>query len=181
MKKVFRILGILLLVLVVAAGLLIAFAPQRYTLERSVTINAPQSAVFGPMAHFRQWPAWTAWAEMDATQKYDFAGTDGTPGSIYHWTGDEVGEGRMTATTVDAGAMRYNLDFIKPFEAHNTGWVRAVPEGSGTRATMGMTMNSPRPWNAVGWMFKGSVGDDFERSLTKLKEGVERGTLASTR
>ncbi len=119
--------------------------------------------------------------ETDATQKYDFAGTDGTRGSTYYWTGEEVGEGRMAATTVNADAMRYNLDFIKPFEAHNAGWVRAVPEGTGTRATMGMTMNSPRPWNAAGWMFKGPVGNGFERSLTKLREGVERGTLVSTR
>ncbi len=54
LKKGFRVLDILLLVLVITGGLLIAFAPQRYTLERSVTVNAPQSAVLGPTAHFHQ-------------------------------------------------------------------------------------------------------------------------------
>ena len=175
MKKVLRALGILLLVLVVAIGLLIAFAPQQYTLERSVTINAPQSSVFGPMTDFRTWPAWTAWGEMDPTQKYSFTGAPGTPGATYHWVGEEAGEGQMTSTAVTANTLNYKLDFIKPFESHNAGWVRAEDAGGATRATMGMEMNSPRPWNAMGWMFKGSVGDDFEKSLAKLKRQVESG------
>lgn len=179
MKKFLRALGILLLLLVVVTLGLIAFAPQQYTLERSVTVNAPQSAVFTHMSHFRQWPAWTAWAETDPTQKYSFTGTDGAPGSTYHWTGEEVGEGIMTNTAVAQGSMKYKLDFIKPFEAHNTGWVRAEPAGTGTKASMGMVMSSPRPFNAIGWLFKGSVGDDFEKSLNKLKTGVEQGTLTA--
>jgi hypothetical protein len=176
MKKVLRALGILLLVLVVAIGLLVAFAPQRYTLERSVTINAPQSAVFGPLTNFHQWPSWTAWGEMDPTQKYSFTGATGTPGATYAWTGEEAGAGKMTCTNLTASAMNYNLDFIEPFQSHNTGWVRAEEVGTGiTRATMGMEMSSPRPWNAIGWMFKGSVGDDFEKGLNKLKRQVESG------
>lgn len=181
MKKALRVFGFLLLALIVVIGLLIAFAPQQYVLERSLTINASQGAVFAPMRNFHQWPAWTAWGEKDPTQKYTFTGEAGNTGATYHWAGEEVGEGRMTATNIDASTMRYNLDFIRPFESHNAVWVRATPEGSGTRATMGMTMNSPRPWNAMGWMFKGSVGDDFEKSLQKLKAGVEGGTLASAR
>ena len=179
MKKILRVLGLLLLLLVVITLGLIAFAPQQYSLERSVTVNAPQTAVFTHMSHFKQWPAWTAWAEMDPTQKTTFTGTDGTPGSTYHWMGEEVGEGEMINTSVTANAMNYKLDFIKPFEAHNTGWVKAEPVGNGTKATMGMIMSSPRPFNAIGWLFKGSVGDDFEKSLNKLKAGVERGTITA--
>lgn len=179
MKKFFRAVGYLMLLLVVVAIGLIAFAPRQYTLERTVTINAPHTTVFSHMSHFQQWPSWTAWAAMDPTQKISFTGTDGTPGSTYHWVGEEVGEGQMTNTAVTTNSMNYNLDFIKPFEAHNQGWVKAEPAGSGTKATMGMIMMSPRPWNAVGWMFKGSVGDDFEKSLNKLKAGVEQGSTAT--
>jgi uncharacterized membrane protein len=176
MKKVLRALGILLLVLVVAIGLLIAFAPQRYTMERSVTINAPHSAVFGPLTNFHQWPSWTAWGEMDATQKYTFTGTASAPGATYAWTGKEVGSGKMTCTDVTTNRMNYNLDFIEPFQSHNTGWVRAEAiNATTTRASMGMEMNSPRPFNAIGWIFKGSVGDDFEKGLTKLKRQIENG------
>jgi len=173
-KKFFRILGILLLIVVAAAGLLVAIAPQEYVVERSVTIKAPQTAVMARMTDFHTWPNWTAWGEMDPTQKHTFTGAPGTAGATYAWTGEEVGSGKMTSTAVTASAMNYNLDFIAPFESHNTGWVRtdAAADGS-VRATMGMKMTSPRPWNALGWMMKGAVGDDFAKSLNKLKGQVE--------
>ncbi len=178
MKTFFRIVGILLLLLVVTAGLLIAFAPTENTIQRSVTINASQPAVFDAMSHFRQWPSWTTWARKDPAQQTVFGGTDGQPGSTYAWVSKEVGEGRMTATAVTGTRMAYTLNFIQPFEAHNQGWVEAVPAGNGTTATMGMTARSPRPWNAMGWLFKGAIAADFEEGLQTLKANLESGRAA---
>lgn len=140
------VLGILPLVLVVIASLLIAFAPQHHTVERSVTINVPQNAVVSRLTDFHTWPDWTAWGEIDPTQKHTFTGTPGTTGATYAWTGEDVGAGKMTSTAITPTAMNYDLDFIEPFQSHNTGWVQAQEAGNGAvRATMDMDTNSPRP------------------------------------
>jgi hypothetical protein len=185
MRSFLRILGVLLLVVLVVAGGLIAFAPREAMIQRSLTINAPQQAVFEQMSKYSNWGAWTRWAEMDPNMKVEITGPDGAPGARYHWLSpeDSVGEGMMTTTDVANGVMKYKLDFIKPFEGHNTGLVQAEPTGAGqTKAVMELHMNMPRPFNAFAFLFgmKKVVGKDLDHSLAKLKSRMENSKLASS-
>ena len=67
------------------------------------------------------------------------------------------------------------LDFLKPFEAHNTAEFTLKPEGNGTRVTWAMfgpaNMMSKCMDTVVG-MDK-MVGKDFEAGLASLKKVSE--------
>jgi hypothetical protein len=108
-----------------------------------------------------------------------FGGAPATVGQTYAWTGNKnVGAGSMTVTELQPSSkVGLNLDFLKPFEAHNTATFMLTPQGDGTLVTW--TMQGPTPY-----MFKimhlfmnvdKMVGKDFEAGLAKMKAAAERG------
>jgi hypothetical protein len=68
------------------------------------------------------------------------------------------------------------LDFITPFEAHNTAEFTAVPQGDGTSVTWAMYGPSPymaKVMQTVMNMDK-MIGSDFEAGLQNLKTVAEK-------
>ena len=67
------------------------------------------------------------------------------------------------------------LDFIKPFEGHNTAEFTMLPQGSGTTVTW--VMQGPAPFMAklmhVFVNMDRMIGKDFEAGLANLKKQVE--------
>jgi hypothetical protein len=63
------------------------------------------------------------------------------------------------------------LDFIKPFEAHNTARFTLEPAADGTDVTWAMFGPSPFVTKVMGVFFnmEQMVGKDFERGLASLK------------
>ena len=94
-----------------------------------------------------------------------------------HWSGnDQVGEGRMTISeSVPAERIKFNLDFIRPFEDHSTSEFTFRPEGDKTVVTWTMMGKN----NFAGRIFctllnmEQKLGDDFSKGLASLKSVVE--------
>ncbi|PZP50342.1 MAG: hypothetical protein DI598_05735, partial [Pseudopedobacter saltans] len=96
MKKIFKWIGILILLLiaiVLIGGLLVS---KHYSFEKKIAINAPQDSVWQHINTLHGMLEWMPWSKLDPNIKVTFAGTDGTPGANYSWKGnDKVGEGQM--------------------------------------------------------------------------------------
>ncbi len=171
MKKFFKILGILILILIIVFLILGLTQPKDITIVRTTTIKAPQQVVFNQISRFRNWPNWSPWLEVEPTTKMTYIGIDGQVGSSYKWLGDETGEGQMTNTGVTYKQMDYDLLFIKPWEGHAKGFIKAIDLKNGnTEVTWSMTMHSDFPMNALGFMTDRMVGKDFENGLELLKD-----------
>ncbi len=67
-------------------------------------------------------------------------------GAVYGWEGNKnVGSGRMEILEAAAPSkILIKLDFLKPFEAHNTAEFTMLPQGAGTRLTW--VMRGPAPF-----------------------------------
>jgi len=165
---------------VIVIGAVLAFAatrPDHFRIERSITIQSAPEHVFPHISHFRAWEAWSPWEKLDSQIQKTYSGTPEGKGAIYEWSGNkDVGKGRMEITdAVAPSRLTIQLDFITPFEAHNTVDFVLTPEGNSTRVTQAMHGPSPFVSKLMGLFFSidKMVGDKYEEGLSSLKRVVE--------
>jgi uncharacterized protein YndB with AHSA1/START domain len=178
---VLRVLAILAaLVVVVVAGILIyaATKPDSFSVQRSATIKAPPDKIFALVANLRGWSAWSPYEKKDPNMKRTFSGAESGKGAVYEWDGNkDVGQGRMEIIDVTAPSkITIKLDFLKPFEGHNTAEFTMVPTGDNTTVTWAMYGPSPYVAKIMGTLFNldRMIGNDFETGLAALKTVAEK-------
>jgi uncharacterized protein YndB with AHSA1/START domain len=148
-----------------------------YTVQRSVSIDAPPARVYAHIVDFHHWAAWSPWEEMDPSLEKTFSGPDAGPGAKYAWSGNrKVGQGSMEITDVtEPSRVAIALEFLKPFKASNTTVFSLQPAGDATDVTWEMTGRQTFMTRVMG-IFKSMdsmIGPDFERGLGRLKAAVE--------
>ncbi len=163
----------------VVAGILgyAATRPDQFRVERSTRIDAPPDKVFATISDFHQWASWSPWEEIDPNMNRTYSGATSGKGAVYEWRGNKkVGEGRMEITTATPSQLVViKLDFLKPFETHNTVELTLTPSGNGTNVTWAMSGASPffMKVMCVFVSMDKMVGKDFEKGLARLKAHVE--------
>lgn len=170
----------ILLVLVAAVAALIAFAatrPDTFQVRRSATIAAPPERIFPYLDDFHRWSAWSPWEKLDPEMRRTFSGAERGAGAVYAWEGNsKVGQGRMEILESEPpNRLRIQLDFIKPFEAHNTTVFTLQPAGGGTELDWVMHGNHSFATKlmCVFMNMDRMVGRDLERGLANLEAVAE--------
>jgi uncharacterized protein YndB with AHSA1/START domain len=170
-----------LLGLVAAIALLLVFAatrPNSFRVERSITIKAAPDKVYGLLNDFHNFPSWSPWQDLDPAMKTTHSGAVSGQGAVYEWTGDsKVGAGRMEILKTQPNAqITVKLDFLQPFEAHNTAEYTLANSADGTTVTWAMYGPSPYVSKVMGIFVSmdSMIGKDFERGLAKLKTVAEK-------
>ncbi len=171
-------LAIALIIAAAIAGLLIyaATRPDSFRLERSISIKAPAEKVHALIDDFHNWPSWSPWENKDPAMKRTYSGTPKGKGTVYDWDGNKnVGLGRMEITDSAPAKIVIRLDFLKPFEAHNTAEFTLAQQGESTQVTWAMYGPSPFMSKLMGLFFnmEKMVGPDFEAGLVNLKSAAE--------
>jgi len=152
--------------------------PDTFSVERSTTIQAPPDRIYPYLADFHQWRAWSPWEKLDPAMKRTFSGAASGKGAVYAWEGDKaVGSGRMEIRSArPASSVDLQLDFLAPFEAHNTASFTVVPQNGATAVTW--TMQGPMPFvskvMSVFVSMDQMIGKDFEAGLANLKAAAEK-------
>jgi len=170
---------IVLVVLVLLAGLLgfAATRPDTFRVQRSASIKAPPQSILALIDDFHNWTSWSPWEKLDPALKRTYSGTASGKGAVYEWEGNKkAGQGRMEITDATPAGTTIKLDFLKPFEAHNTVDFALQPRGDATDVTW--TMNGKN--NFMGKLMcvfinmDRLVGKDFETGLANLKAATEK-------
>ena len=171
---------IALVVAALIAGILLfaATKPDVFRVSRSASIKAPPDKVFGFINDFKRWEVWSPWEQKDPAMKRSYGASTGGKGATYAWEGNkDVGQGSMEITeSTPLSAIKLKLDFLKPFEAHNTVDFTLEPKGDATQVTW--IMVGPTPYFAkifhVFMDMDSMVGKDFEAGLANLKSIAEK-------
>lgn len=177
MKRTLAIIGGALAVLVVAVLIYAATKPDVFRVQRAASIKAPPEKIAAVLGDFRAWEAWSPWEKMDPAMKRRFSGEPKGKGAIYIWEGNgNVGQGRMEITDATASRVAMDLDFIKPFEAHNKVAFTLVPKGDSTEVVWSMQGPVPYPAKIVHVFvdMDRMVGGQFETGLANLKTVTEK-------
>jgi len=169
---------IAIVVLVLLAALLgfAATRPDTFRVQRSASIKAPPQRILAFIDDFHNWTAWSPWEKLDPALKRTYSGAASGKGAVYEWEGNrKAGQGRMEIMEATPARTVIQLDFLKPFEAHNTVDFVLEPRGDATDVTW--TMNGKN--NFMGKLMSvfinmdRLVGRDFEAGLANLKAAAE--------
>jgi uncharacterized protein YndB with AHSA1/START domain len=175
-----KIVGIVIVVVLVVVGAVLIYAatkPDTFRIQRAINIKAPPERIFAILNDFRRWSAWSPWEKLDPELKRTYSGEASGKGAVYAWEGNrKVGAGRMEI--IDApppSRVAIKLDFIRPFEAHNTAEFTLEPKGDATTVTW--EMHGPNLFIAkvmsVFLDMDKMIGKDFETGLANLKAAAE--------
>ena len=177
MVKIFALVAVVVVVAVAALLVYAATRPDSFRVERAATIKAPPEKIFAQVNEFKSWTAWSPWEKIDPALKRSYSGPPGGKGAAYAWEGNkDVGSGRMEITESTAPSkIVIRLDFLKPFEAHNTAEFTFVREGDATNVIWAMHGPSPYMSKLIGLFFSMDrmVGGMFEQGLANLKKSSE--------
>ena len=166
-------------VVVAVAGVLgyAASRPNAFRVERSRVIKATPERIYALLEDFHRWTEWSPWEKLDPAMQRTFSGPERGVGAGYHWVGNkQVGEGHMEITGASAPSdLTIKLDFLKPWEAHNTTRFALRPEDGGTHLSWTMEGSSPFMFKVMGVFMNmdNLIGKDFEKGLANLAAALE--------
>ena len=173
-----KIIAIIITVLIVAVLIYAATKPDTFQIQRSINIKAPPEKIFPLINDLHNMQTWSAWEKIDPAMKRTYSGSANGVGAIYAWEGNrEIGQGSMELTeSTQHSKVSFNLDFIKPFEGHNTVDFTLVPSGENTIVTQTMNGTSSYVAKVMCLLFFNQdkmIGDKFEEGLATLKTIAE--------
>jgi uncharacterized protein YndB with AHSA1/START domain len=177
MFETVAVIAVILALAIASVLILAATKPDTFSVGREIDIKAPPEKIFVLISDFHQWAAWSPWEKLDPAMKRSFSGASTGKGAVYGWEGNKkVGAGRMEILEhATPTRVVIKLDFIKPFEAHNTAEFTLLPRGDTTHVTW--LMSGPSPFVAkimhVFMNMDRMVGRDFEAGLANLKRLTE--------
>lgn len=174
-------LKITIIILVISIVLILIYAqtrPNSFRIERSMLIHSTPEKIFPHINNFHQWESWSPWEKIDPQILRTYSGSAEAKGAVYEWSGNKnIGKGRMEIIdSVPSTKVTIKLDFITPFEAHNSVDFVLKAQGNGTLVTQAMYGPSPFISKLMGIFFsmEKMVGAKYEEGLAKLKEVVEK-------
>ncbi len=171
------IIAVVLAIVIAVVLILAAGKPDTFRIERTAVLNASAEKIFPLIADFHQWLNWSPWEGRDPALKRTYSGNERGKGAVYAWDGNKnVGSGRMEILDASVPSkIVIKLDFLKPFEAHNTAEFTMLPQGGATNVTW--VMHGPAPFmSRVMQVFMNMdrmIGSDFEAGLANLKAASE--------
>jgi len=172
------IIVVILVVGVAAVLILAAMKPDAFRVQRSASFRAPREKIFPLINDFHQWGSWSPWEKLDPALKRTYSGAAAGLGSVYEWEGNKkVGKGRMEIKESTPGSkILIQLDFLKPFEAHNTAEFRLDGQGDSTNVTWSMEGHQPYMFKVMSLFVSMDkmIGKDFEAGLANLKGLTEK-------
>lgn len=175
--KTLRIIGIVLLVIIILLLVISLFLPDKFIIERSVTIKAPMETVFEQVNCYKNWEKWSPWHKMDTTMKIKYSGSSSGTGCTFEWKSNnpKVGEGKMTIiNSIPFDSIINEMDFMENGKALSK--FIFIKEDSGIKVTWKLEQvrrNNPIE-KIMGAVMKKMVGNHFERGLKELKDFCEK-------
>ena len=152
-----------------------ATRPGHFRVQRTTRIAAPPERIAPFITDFHRWAEWSPYEKMDPEMKKTFSGAASGPGAAYAWEGKKTGIGRMEILEVTPSRIGIQLDFEKPFTAHNIAEFTFTPTAGTTTVTWAMGGPQPFSHKVMGVFINMDrmVGRDFETGLANLKAAAE--------
>lgn len=178
MSVVLIVLAVIVVLIVAVLGLA-ASRPNAFRVSRSILIKAKPDKIYPMIDDFHAWIRWSPYEGRDPNMTRTYGAVAQGKGAVYEWSGEAktVGAGRMEITEAAAPFKTLiKLDFLKPFEGHNTAEFTLEPEADATKVTWAMFGPAPFMHKLMGMVFNMDrmIGKDFETGLANLK-GIAEG------
>ena len=173
-----NVIAIVIVLLIVALLAYAATKPDMLHVQRSANITAPPERIFALINDYRHWVSWSPYERLDPAMKRTYSGATQGKGAVYEWEGNsKAGKGRMEIMeSSPPSKITINLDFVKPFKAHNIVVFTLQAEDNSTNVTWAMQGPSPYVTKVMGIFLDMDrmIGKDFETGLANMKAIAEQ-------
>ncbi len=169
---------VIIVAIVIAAVLGIAAAkPKTFRVQRAINIKASPQKIFALINNFHNWSRWAPQDKEDPTMVRTFAGPAEGQSAVSDWSSrGSAGKGRMAIAESNPPArVSVQVDFVKPFEAHNLNEFVLEPAGDSTNVIwrmQGTNLYVMRVMSVFVDMDK-VAGKHFGAGLANLKAAAE--------
>lgn len=171
--KAIRAIVFILIILLVLFLLIAAFAPGKYEVTRSISIDEPVEEVFNYTANLHNYDSWNPWIQKETNAHSGVSGSGISVGSKYSWEGDTIGSGYMIIRELETGRkVIHDLYFTSPWEVNSENIISFNWNGETTEVTWTMKGSYGYPIERFIMLFSGmesNIGPDFEKGLANLK------------
>jgi uncharacterized membrane protein len=169
--------AVILVILVLTVAVIGLFLPARYSVERSIEINASPEEIHEYVGDLKKWDDWAPWKEDDPSIVVTLGEKTSGVGASQSWVG-ESGTGALTITesSPDEG-IGYDLLFDGgTYECIGSMKYDRLPDGD-TKVTWVMSgdMGKSLASGYFALLMDTMVGNMFERGLKNLKRVAEKG------
>ncbi len=176
---VFRVIGMLLLLLLVFLTIASLLFPKEYHIERSIHVLAPKEVIWKNVSTFSNFQRWNPWKDVDPNMHQAIDGIDGTVGATYSWNGNtKAGAGQQTYTVLQPMELvELDVHLNRPVKIQSTMMFLIKESTSGYLVTWAVENELSYPYNAIFKLFinpSDIVEDDFKRGLLQLKQLCEQ-------
>lgn len=171
------LIAVVVAALIALVLVLAATKPDTFRVQRATSIGAPPEKIAPFISDFHSWASWSPWEKLDPALKRTYSGPASGTGTAYAWEGNsKVGAGRMEILDASPSRVTIKLDFLRPFEAHNTAEFTLQPQGASTNVTWAMfgPSNFMSKVMTVFMSMDRMIGKDFEAGLANLKGVAEK-------
>jgi hypothetical protein len=171
---------LVVLILIIASVLIAAyFMPNKYAVEKEITINQPTDSVFNYVRSLKNQNQFSVWANIDPKMKSSITGTDGSVGAISAWESKvkEVGVGEQEITKINEDKrIDFALRFKQPYEDTAIGFMSTdAVAANETKVKWGISGEIAYPMNIMLPFMKidEMIGNDLQKGLENLKVKME--------
>ncbi len=169
MKTVGKFVGVIILVLLALPVAL----PSKFSMMRSIEIDAPVNTVFAKLTDLNEYVKWNPFPEGDPTNTANVSGQG--VGSFLAWKGEKTGEGKMTIATIEPDQkISFKMEFYKPMSGEGiVHWITKAKSDTKTEMTWTFDQDLPYFNRYFGLFMDAMMGKHFEKGLSKFKTLVE--------
>jgi len=156
------------------------FVPDKFTVKRSIYINAPAEKVFDQVNDLRNWNNWHQFHHIDGDWKLQYQFRHSGEGAGYVWEGnpETVGSGSLEIVSSDSHEeVVVNIHFDQKNQ-DVLSWYLFEKEGRGTNVSFIMDFDvGLDPFEKLtGLKMKWKTNQSFDYGLDRLKEIAEAAT-----
>ena len=169
MKKIVKIVGMLILIILVLPMAL----PSKFSMSRSIEIEAPIATVFTKLTDLNEYVKWNPFPDGDPTNIAEVSGTG--IGSYLVWKGEKTGEGKMTITTIESEQkIGIKMEFYKPMSGEGmVHWITKAASNEKTEMTWTFNQEFNYFNRYFGLFMDAMMGKHFEKGLSNYKKLIE--------
>jgi effector-binding domain-containing protein len=162
-------------ILLVIAGLIVLLLlvgfvlPAKLEVSKSVTINAPASAVFDEINDLKRWETWQYWNTLDPEMKITYGEKTVGTGASYSWEGPKLGDGNLT---LNESVPDKSISIAMEFGGNPSTGLYAL-ESNGENTNLNLNFYKDAGMNPIGrWInvfMKGEIEKSFDYAGEKIK------------
>ncbi len=169
MKKFAKIVVVLVLVLLVLPMLL----SSKFSMSRSIEIDAPVTTVFTKLTDLNEYVKWNPFPEGDPTNTTNVTGAG--VGSYLDWKGEKTGEGKMTIASIEPEQkIAIKMEFYKPMSGEGmVHWITKTSSNGKTEMIWTFDQDLKYFNRYFGLFMDAMMGKHFEKGLSNFKTLIE--------